>query len=215
MKNYILPLLIFIAFFSYSNAQTVTIGSQIWTTKNLDVSTFRNGDPIPEVKTQDEWKKAAQEGRPAWCHYEYKKKYGKKYGKIYNYFAVQDPRGLSPLGWHIPSNDEWQVLRDFLGGAEECVSKLKSNKGWEDGLNGNNESGFDGLPGGESDSDNRFKHIKKKFGWWSSGNQVCFSLNEFLNFNTADVYGFPMDFTANGEKKDIRSPGFYVRCLRD
>jgi uncharacterized protein (TIGR02145 family) len=101
-------------FTGLSNAQTVTIGSQVWMTKNLDVATFRNGDPIPEAKSNEEWEKAIDEKKPAWCYYNNDIKKGELYGKLYNWYAVNDPRGLAPLGWHIPTINEWTNLNDYL-----------------------------------------------------------------------------------------------------
>ena len=81
-----------------------------WMPKNLTTSTFRNGDSIPEVKVDKEWFEAAKEGRPAWCYYNNDPANGKTYGKLYNWYAVNDARGLAPKGWHIPTDREWQIL---------------------------------------------------------------------------------------------------------
>lgn len=104
---------------SYQVTQTgsfksVKIGAQTWMAENLNVSTFRNGDPIPEVKTNEEWEKAGKEGKPAWCYYDNDPVNSSKYGKLYNWFAVNDPRGLAPEGWHIPRVDEWNTLKNYL-----------------------------------------------------------------------------------------------------
>jgi len=82
----------------------VVIGSQTWMAENLNVSHFLNGDPIPHVQTNEEWLKAAENRRPAWCYYNNDPVNGKKYGKLYNWFAVNDSRGLAPPGWHIPTD---------------------------------------------------------------------------------------------------------------
>jgi len=112
-------------------AQTVTIGKQVWMTKNLDVSTFRNGDPIPEAKTDEAWKAAGENKQPAWCYYDNDPKNGTKYGKLYNWYAVNDPRGLAPAGYHIPTDAEWTVLTDYLGGEDVAGKKMKSTSGWD------------------------------------------------------------------------------------
>jgi uncharacterized protein (TIGR02145 family) len=112
-----------------ASGQEIKIGPQIWATKNLDVITFRNGDTIPEAKTNEEWKKAGEEGKPAWCYYDNDPENGKKYGKLYNWYAVNDPRGLAPKGWHVPSDAEWIVLIDYLGGEEVAGTKMKSSSG--------------------------------------------------------------------------------------
>ena len=108
-------------------SQTITIGTQVWMTKNLDVSTFRNGDPIPEAKTDEEWKRASENKQPAWCYYENDSKNGAKYGKLYNWYAVNDSRGLAPASWHIPTDEEWTTLENQLG---DDGKKMKSTSGW-------------------------------------------------------------------------------------
>jgi len=112
------------------SAQEIKIGSQIWATKNLDVSFFRNGDPIPLAKTQAEWEAAGKSGKPAWCYYGGNADMGDKYGKLYNWFAVNDVRGIAPKGWHIPTDSEWTILTKYLGGEKSCGNKMKDSTGW-------------------------------------------------------------------------------------
>src|SRR5258705_4009172 len=95
---------------------TVKIGAQEWMAENLDVSKFRNGDPIPEAKTSHEWWQAGQNGKPAWCYYNNDPVMGRLYGKLYNWYAVNDPRGIPPAGWHVPGDPEWTRLTNYLGG---------------------------------------------------------------------------------------------------
>ena len=111
-------------------AQEIKIGAQTWTTKNLDVSKFRNGEAIPLAKTNAEWALAGQNQQPAWCYYENKGENGIKYGKLYNWYAVNDPRGLAPSGYHIPTDAEWTILTDYLGGDSMAVRQMKSTSGW-------------------------------------------------------------------------------------
>jgi uncharacterized protein (TIGR02145 family) len=96
------------------NYKTVIIGSQTWVSENLNVSTFRNGDKIKEAKTIEEWEKAIIEKKPAWCYYDNDIEKGELYGKLYNWYALNDSRGLAPLGWHIPTIYEWTTLNNFL-----------------------------------------------------------------------------------------------------
>jgi hypothetical protein len=77
---------------------------------------FRNGDLIPHIESNEEWKRADENKKPAWCYYDNDPANGPKYGKLYNWYAVSDPRGLCPVGWHVPSEDEWTELTDALGG---------------------------------------------------------------------------------------------------
>lgn len=132
----------------------VTIGTQTWMTRNLSVALFRNGDTIPEAKNNEEWVKAASEGKPAWCYYKNDQTNNARYGKIYNWFAVNDPRGLAPEGWHVASIDEWNSLIQFLGGEQNAGKRLKATEDWSDPANSDNSSGFWALPSGFRDDDN-------------------------------------------------------------
>jgi len=162
---------------------TVEINGQVWMAENLNVVKFRNGDPVPEVKSDEEWAKAGEEGKPAWCYYENAGIKGKKYGRLYNWHAVNDSRGLAPIGWHIPSEEEWIKLRDYYGSDAGIYLKHVEFGG------GTNESGFSALPGGARwgselinrysyDEENRinrnqvmnvgFSHVDRQGWWWSS-----------------------------------------------
>ena len=90
--------------------KTITIGEQEWMASNLEVETFRNGDNIAEIESDEDWISAGKEGIPAWCYYENDPKNGDKYGKLYNWYAVNDERGICPENFHIPSDDEWKEL---------------------------------------------------------------------------------------------------------
>ena len=188
-------------------AQTVTIGKQVWMTKNLDVSTFRNGDPIPEAKTNEAWGAAGENKQPAWCYYDNDPKNGTKYGKLYNWYAVNDPRGLAPAGYHIPTDAEWTVLTDYLGGIVIAGKKMKSTSGWVKNGNGTNSSGFSGLPGGGRSYDGAFGLIGKHGCWWSApegGRDGAFCRYlDYSNVGVGRAYGY------NEEE------GCSVRCLRD
>jgi uncharacterized protein (TIGR02145 family) len=188
----------------------VKIGTQTWMTENLNVSTFRNGDPILEAKTDAEWKKASENRQPAWCYYNNNPTNGEKYGKLYNWYAVNDARGLAPAGWHIPSDADWTILTDYLGGEDTAGEKMKFTDFWTDNYgesgNGTNESGFSGLPGGERYTNGRFSNFGSKGGWWSSTeNYTGLPWNRYLNHNNGNVYNVDQNKTI----------GFSVRCLKD
>src|ERR1035437_5039290 len=151
---------------------TVHIGSQVWMAANLNVSHFRNGDIIPEAEGADEWKKAGIDRRPAWCYYDNNPVNGRTYKKLYNWYAVNDPRGLAPYGWHVPSALEWTHLNDYFGGV--AGDKMKSTSGWESNGNGTNVSGFAGLPGGSRDDVGAFDNVGKYGYWWSSTEDLSF-----------------------------------------
>jgi len=154
--------------------ESVRIGNQEWMTRNLDVERFKNGDLIPHVKSDEEWVKAGQNGQPAWCYYKNYPENGKKYGKLYNWFAVADSRGLAPIGWHIPSDDEWTSLVGYMG-EDVAGHKMKSVEGWEAkikgvfyNLNGDNSSGFNALPGGSRFGNGNFYDIRSEAVFWSA-----------------------------------------------
>jgi hypothetical protein len=86
------------------------IGNQIWMAENLNVDKFRNGDLIPEAKTDEEWITADENNQPAWCYINNDPATANNFGKLYNWPAVADPRGLAPEGWHIPNDMEWEKL---------------------------------------------------------------------------------------------------------
>jgi uncharacterized protein (TIGR02145 family) len=189
-------------------SQTVTIGTQTWMTENLNVSTFRNGDEIPEVRTDEEWRKAGENQQPAWCYYNNDPKKGAEYGKLYNWYAVSDSRGIAPVGYHIPSDAEWTILSDYLGGEVAAGTKMKSISGWENEGNGTNSSGFSGLPGGFRHSNGTFNSNSIGYSglWWSSTELLTeWAWLRSLYYNYGDVLGF----------LDDKENGFSVRCLRD
>ena len=182
----------------------VTIGKQVWMSENLNVDKFRNGDPILEAKTDEEWEKAGENKQPAWCYYDNDPANGEKYGKLYNWYAVNDKRGLAPVGYHIPSDAEWTELEDFLG--TDAGKKMKSTSGWNKDGNGTNESGFSGLPGGGRANYGTFYYIGKHGFWWSSSEDGTFlAWLRFLSCSDGNV-------GRNGNNKE---KGFSVRCLRD
>ena len=133
---------------TFSFAQTTTLGTQVWSTKNLDVTTFRNGDPIFYAQTDEDWEKAGANGQPAWSFFEHDPKNEETYGKLYNWYAVNDPRGLAPEGWKIPTIEDFLKLYEHLGGVKTAMFKLKSKSGWVENKNGTNSSGFNCTPGG-------------------------------------------------------------------
>jgi uncharacterized protein (TIGR02145 family) len=147
---------------------TLIIGNQTWAEGNLNVGTFRNGDTIPEAKTNKEWVAAGESGKPAWCYYNNDPSIGKKYGKLYNWFALNDPRELAPAGWTLSSDVDWTRLVNYLGGPGTAGSKLKSTSGWNEGTIGTNDTGFAGFPGGYRVENGIFQNIGSIGIWWST-----------------------------------------------
>jgi uncharacterized protein (TIGR02145 family) len=190
--------------FGQDASNEVTIGTQVWMAENLNVDKFRNGDPIPQAKTDEAWRAAGENKQPAWCYYDNDPSKGTKYGKLYNWYAVNDSRGLAPKGWHIPTDDEWTILTNTLGGEEVAGTKMKSTSGWNENGNGTNESGFSGLPGGLRREKFSFGHVGNRGFWWSS-TQTGLAWLRYLKYDNGDVY-------RNEYDKEL---GMSVRCLRD
>lgn len=204
-------LVVFLASFSKklifsSTGPEVKIGKQVWSKQNLDLNVFRNGEQIKEAKTSAEWVEAYKNKVPAWCYYDNNAENGQKYGKLYNWYAVSDPRGLAPTGWHIPSEKEWNELFSSFKNVDEVGPLLKDKTGWNRDGNGTNESGFSALPGGYRYYHGAFSSVSSHGYWWSSTEvkaqvAVCRSLT-----------------SADGEfyfSEDDKGQGFSVRCLKD
>lgn len=212
MRKLILAFILIMGIATIGYAQTITIGSQVWSTKNLDVSTFKNGDPIPQAKTDEEWVKASENKQPAWCYYNNDPENGKKYGKLYNWYAVNDSRGLAPSGYHIPNEAEWNTLAGYLGGEKIAGKKMKSTNGWIENGNGTNKSGFSGLPGGIRRDNGTFMSIGKTSYWWCSG------YGHSSDENTSDYAGLRGLHYEDGDvfRSDLSKDwGLSVRCLRN
>ena len=186
--------------------ESLTIGPQEWVSKDLDVSTFANGDVIPEVTSSAEWEKSGENHKPAWCYYDNDPGNGAKYGKLYNWYAASDPRGLAPKGWHVPKDSEWASLVSYLGGSTSAGIKIKSKTGWNPNGNGVDEAGFTALPGGYRNSSGKFVNINVDGSWWSSSESSAYSAwfiylgcctNSIDRVNSKKTYGMA------------------VRCIKD
>jgi len=185
----------------------ITIGKQVWMSENLNVDKFRNGDTIPEAKTVEEWEKANEYQQPVWCYYDNDPANGAKYGKLYNWYAVNDSRGLAPAGYHIPSDAEWTILTNYLGGMDLAGGKMKSTSGWYAPNEGaSNSIGFSGLPGGYRYGSGSFYGIAKFGYWWSSAES-----------NTDDAWDRDLNYDDGSVSRSSsnKEEGLSVRCLRD
>lgn len=206
-----------------TSVPSVTIGTQTWMKRNLDVVTFRNGDTIPQAASDSAWMAAAENETPAWCYYNNDPANGAVYGRLYNWFALKDTRGLAPLGWHLPSDKEWTEMvfeldsvakQQYIGGAESVNAgpMLKTAEGWkEDAVEANNSSGFTALPGGYRVHWNiektaaPFYAIGESANWWSStptAGTDAWLRNVFYKNNQVKKYFFN------------RGYGFSVRCIK-
>jgi uncharacterized protein (TIGR02145 family) len=184
---------------------TVSIGNQIWMASNLSTSRYRNGAYIPYILNSNQW---AAIKSPALSFYNHDNSYETNYGKQYNWYAVTDTQGLCPVGWHIPTNSEWTVLSDFLGGLNVAGGKMKATgtQFWSFPSNGSNSSGFTGLPGGFRNVDGTFGILGYNGFWWSATEE-----NEQKAFNRSIIYTDNVLSVGSSSKNQ----GFSVRCLKD
>jgi uncharacterized protein (TIGR02145 family) len=206
------------------SVDVVKIGTQTWAAKNLNIDKFMNGDLIPEAKTDEEWKRAGQNKQPAWCYYNNEPANGNKYGKLYNWYAVNDPRGIVPNGYHVPTIAEWEALLTYLEGKYAAGKKMKSTTDWVnsgEGSNTTNSSGFSALPGGgrnaagEFGGSLNFNTIGEEGIWWSSTEEV--STHPWNGTKWMDV--ITLRFLWNSEEAIIlnrgKEFGYAVRFLKD
>ncbi|MDB0025495.1 fibrobacter succinogenes major paralogous domain-containing protein [Flavobacteriales bacterium] len=177
---------------------TVQIGDQCWFAENLRTTTYLNGDAIPQNLSDTDWFSTTS-GAMAF------------YGNVptnsglYNWYAVDDARGLCPSGWHVPTDEEWTMLTDHLGGESVAGGQMKTNYAWFNDVNGTNSSGFSGLPGGFRSSNGIFVDAGYSGSWWSSSPVGSSAWYRYLFFNYESV----------GRSDTNQRFGFSVRCVRD
>jgi uncharacterized protein (TIGR02145 family) len=199
--------------------QTIMIGDQCWMAENLKVTHYRNGDAIPTGLSSSSWSSTTS---GAYAVYDNNQSYADTYGYLYNWYAVDDERGIAPEGWHIASDEEWMELEMALGMSESEAtdtgfrgtdqgSQLAGNSSlWNNGDLGNNAafgtSGFNGLPGGYRSSNGNYDNVSNYSCFWSSTVYSDASAwDRRLNYYSSDVY----------RSNYTKSYGFSLRCVRD
>jgi uncharacterized protein (TIGR02145 family) len=187
-------------------AQNIPIGTQVWTRCNATVSTYRNGNSIPYVDNQFIWNSLTT---GAWCYYNNDPSTEATYGKLYNWYAVNDPRGIAPTGWKVPTDAEWTVLTDYLGGVTVAGGKMK-----EVGLchwttpntSATNTSLFTGLPGGTRNDNGNYGNIGLNGYWWSS-----------TEYNTNNAWSRSLNFSIGlaGTGFASKETGYSLRFIEE
>jgi uncharacterized protein (TIGR02145 family) len=203
---------------------TVLIGNQCWMKENLKTATYRNGTSIPNITDSTEWSNMTTD---AYVWYNNDISWKDKYGALYNWFAIINPGGLCPTGWHVPTDDEWTTLTDYIGGTgEPHGNELKScrqvnsplgggcntneHPRWKEDINngnyGTDDYGFSGLPGGFRDGSGPFYDVGYSGGWCSS-----------TEYSSGGAWGRYLSFLYGGVYVNYYDEqfGFSVRCLRD
>ena len=185
--------------------KTVTIGTQIWMKENLRTSRYNNGDPIPEITDGAQWMNLSS---GAYCNYDNNASYADTYGLLYNWYVVKDARNICPAGWHIPENNEWATLIDFLGGEEVAGGKLKE-KGTTHWNSPNTDAkdtyGFRALPAGYRFGDSFYPPGYYAI-WWS-----------LTEKNNADAWIITLINTTSKSylESSDKPSGLSIRCLKD
>jgi uncharacterized protein (TIGR02145 family) len=183
---------------------TVTIGRQVWMAENLNVVHYLNGDVIPQVQDPGEWERLTS---GAWCFYENKTENGVTYGRLYNWYAVNDPRGLAPKGWHIPSDDDWEKLSGQLGGNKAAGGRLKSTRLWKaPNAGAGNSCGFSAFPAGYRSGTGTFYLQGSNASFWSSTEKSA---------GLGWVRELYASYSAIYRNFNAKQSGFSVRCVRD
>ncbi len=177
-----------------NKVESVTIGNQVWMKKNLDVDHYRNGDSIPQVTDSAEWT-SLRTG--AWCYYNNDPDSGAIYGKLYNRYAVTDPRGLAPEGWHTPNKEEFDTL--LANWSDVYVA-------YEEMINGG-ASGFGALLGGYRHHYGSFRLIGSWANFWST-TSYSDGISWLLILYSDDRYAYLFHYG------DCRF-GLSVRCVKD
>ena len=195
-----------------NNYKTVYIGSQQWMAENLKVSKYSDGTTIPNITDNPQWSKLTSS---AWAYYNNDAAYNVKYGKLYNWYAVSKTtngnKNVCPTGWHVPTDAEWTVLTDYLGGLTVAGGKMKEvgTTSWNSpNTDVTNASLFSALPGGFRFNDGSFFNIGYYGYWWSSTDfefNTLSALIRFLNNNNGNANRYYRD----------KKFGLSVRCLRD
>ncbi len=189
--------------------KTVTIGTQVWMKENLKTTRYRDGSAITEIQDSLTWANVYNTGSttPAWCYYGGNTANNATYGKLYNWYAVADLRNVCPTGWHVPTDDDFTQLTDFLGGEFIAGGKMKAITLWNAPNTGaDNSSGFTALPAGNRSTNANFTSIGS-FGY-------CWSATERSATNARYLYLYST--SSDAVRFDYnKANGFSVRCVKD
>ena len=180
----------------------VAIGDQCWFAENLRTEHYANGDAIPGELSNSEWENTTE---GAQAIYSNDASNLADYGRLYNWYAVDDARGLCPTGWHVPTDWEYTELTDFLGGSSIAGTQMKSSPSDNPAWDGTNTSGFSALAGGYRGSYGYFYDEGYDGYFWSSSPDGAYAWFRFLSSGSTEVYRFNYNLRL----------GFSVRCVRD
>lgn len=181
------------------------LNSMRWMGTNLNTEYFQNGVLIQEAVDAEEWKRANELEQPAWCYYNNDFNNGTVMGKLYNWYAVSDPRGICPVGWHLPNDEEWDELVEYYGGPKNAGAKLKGKNGWKNNNNELNSAKFNAFPAGKRSPKGTFEDLNEIGYWWTERALQNDAFVRRIDYNFKDV------LMMNYSKKS----GFSVRCVHN
>lgn len=178
------------------------IGEQCWFAENLRTEHYANGDVIPGELINSELQNTAE---GAQAIYSNDASNLADYGRLYNWYAVDDARGLCPSGWLVPTDGEYTELTDFLGGSSIAGTQMKSSPPDDPAWDGTNTSGFSALAGGFRLDDGNFYYGGSHGDFWSSSSAGTDAWFRILSSGSSVVY------------RNLNEPrdGVSVRCVRD
>ena len=184
---------------------TCLIGEQTWMNQNLNEPHFKNGDAIKHAKTKEEWQKAANTSTPAWCYYNNDPKLGEKFGKLYNWYAVNDPRGLAPKGWRMAADSDWKDLKATLQ-KQDLDAMALQHASFIGAYPDADVLKFHAYGSGYRKESGSFANIAEYASFWSKDTTNGYSANAFhLRKNQFDpLFG-----------SSYRTVGFSVRCIKN
>jgi uncharacterized protein (TIGR02145 family) len=184
--------------------KTVQIGTQVWMAENLKTTKYNDSTLIPLVTNASAW---INDTIGAYCWYHDTVAYGNTYGALYNWYAVNTGK-LAPKGWHVPTDSEWEVLGNYLGGDAVAGGPLKETGTYwpRPNTGATNSSGFSALPGGYRGYGGGCFGIGGKCFWWSS---------TAYNATSAWDRGVFYNYAYVGRAADLYTYGFGVRCVKD
>lgn len=195
-----------------NNYNTVKIGNQTWMAENLETTHYRDGTAIPNVTSNSAWMGLTN---GAYCWPLNMPENKDLYGAYYNWFTVVNNHNLCPLGWHIPSTTEFEILEDFLGGSNIAGGKMKTTGTieeetglWKSPNSGaDNSSGFTTVPAGYRNWDGNFYGMGgDSEGFWTS-----------VSKDSRDSYSRSYRYNTS-ESQDgnyWKTAGSSIRCVKD
>jgi len=202
--------------------KTIQIGTQTWMAENLKTTKYNDGTNIPLVNNNSSW---AGLSTPAYCWYDNNISNKNTYGALYNWYTVNSSK-LCPSGWHVPSDEEWIELDDYLtkygygyeGSGDDIGKSMAATSGWNTSIHegnvgndqaSNNSSGFTALPGGRRVNDGDFVGIGNSADWWSS--------TEYPNMNVDKAWSQYIVSFQNylWRSSNYKKDGLSVRCVKD